>query len=218
MTTTGLLALGTTQIIGTANGELIGYAYAEATPEGQLQRWILYNEPQNSFEIRPPPSAMAGWSPGDWKASVSSLWRPGSFYVRAKADKYCYGETYHGVPWTQIPKAPQLLEPSYPEGLDHPHQLDPIGSKIIHVHQHACHGLAFTVNGLLDPSSIEYWMLPSSYQPAGGGEAAVIAMGSEGACSLDEFIDHANQSFGPGCRFIITGCVNYRGAQPPAIV
>ena len=217
MTITGQLALGAAQIISTANGELIGHAFTEATPTGQLQRWILYNDPQNSFEVRPPSSAMAGWSLGDWKASVPSLWKPGSFYVRAKADIYRYGETYGGVRWKHIPKAPRLPEPSYPEGPGDPHQLDPIGSKIIHVTQDACQGYAFTVNGLLDASSVEYWMLPSSYQPAGGTSTAGVAMGNEEAHSLDQFIDLANQSFGPGCLLIITGCVNYNGAQPPAI-
>jgi hypothetical protein len=218
MTTTGQLALGAAQIISTANGELIGHAFTEATPQGQLQRWILYNNPQNSFEIRPPSSAMAGCSLADWKASVPSLWRPGAFYVRANANIYHYGETYLGVQWIQIPKASHLPDPSYPEGLGDPHQLDPIGSKIIHISQDGCHGFAFTVNGLLDASSVEYWMLPSSYQPAGGGSTAAVTMESEVAHSLDQFIDHANQSFGPGCRLVITGCVNYSGFQPPAIL
>src|SRR5436190_13123531 len=116
MTITGQLALGASQVVSPATGELIGYAYAEATPTGQLQRWILYNDPRNSFEIRPPITKMVGWSVSDWKANVSNLWRPGSFYVRAKSDVYRHGDTYRGVPWTRIPQASELPAPSFVEG------------------------------------------------------------------------------------------------------
>lgn len=218
MTITGQLAPGATQIISTEDGELIGYAYTEATPTGQLQRWILYRNPQNAFEVRPPSPAMASWSLGDWKASVPSLWKPGSFYVRAKADVYHHGETYGGVQWTQIPPASQLPDPSYPEGSGDPHQLDPVGGKVIQVSQGGDSGFAFTLDGLLDSSSAEYWMLPASFKAAGGSSTAAITKGSEDARSLDQFIDLANQSFGPGSQFVITGCVNYNGAQPPAML
>lgn len=225
MTTTGQLALGATQIIATGTGELLGYAYAEATPTGQLQRWILYRNPQNTFEIRPPPSPMTGWSLGDWKASVPMLWRPGSFYVRAKADVYRHGETYGGVQWTQIPPASKLPDPSYPEGPGDSHQLDPTGSILPRIYVEEIFnepfggGLAFTVDGLLSATSVEYWMLPGSYKPAGGGSNVTrVALGSEEAQSLGEFIDLANKSFGAGSLFVITGCVNYNGAQPPAML
>jgi hypothetical protein len=217
MTTTGHLDLGAAKIINSATGELIGYAYTEATPTGQLQRWLLYRDPNNSFKVQAPPTHMTGWSLSDWKANVPSLWKPNAFYVRAQADVYRHGHTYGGVQWTRIPRASQLPDPSYPEGAGDSHQLDPLG-KVIRVRQEDIQGLAYTVNGLLDPSSAEYWMLPASYQPAGARSAVGISPGSEVVSSLDDFITLANESFLPGSVFVITGCSNYNGTAVPAML
>src|SRR4051812_15583391 len=103
MTITGQLALGAAQIIQQTTGELIGYAYTVANGKGQLQRWLLYKNPHNSFDVRAPPAPMAAWTLSDWRANVVELWRPGSFYVWAQANVYRHGETVDGQTWTQIP-------------------------------------------------------------------------------------------------------------------
>ncbi len=223
MTTTGHLDLGAATIIDPATGGLIGYVYTEATQTGQLQRWLLYRDPRNSFEVRPPPENMAGWSLSDWQAEVPKLWKPQSFYIRANADVYRYGESYGGVPWTRIPPASELPEPSYPPGPGDPHQLDPL-SKVLRLQQDVVRGLAYTTDGLispegqLNPSSAEYWLLSALYRPAGARGTVTISPGSEEVTSLDAFIDLANQSFQPGSAFVITGCLNYSGTAAPAIL
>lgn len=224
MATVGHLDLGAAKVVDESDNH-IGYAYTVATPTGQLQRWLLYRNPNNSFKVQPPPEGMAGWSLSDWQANVPSLWKEGlerlnekqAFYVRAKADVYRYGESYGGVLWTRIPQASKLPLPSYPEGSDAPYQLDPLG-KAIDVMQNAVRGHAYTRNGLSDDASVEYWVLPTSYQPAGARSAVGISPGSKAASSLDHFIDIANESFLPGSAFVITGCVNFFGATPPAIL
>src|SRR5262245_35517668 len=78
MIVTGPLRLGAAQVYSRDTGELIGYAFAEAHGGGQLQRWVLYRSPQNSFDIRRPPANMESWTVSDWQANVAGLWRPGS--------------------------------------------------------------------------------------------------------------------------------------------
>lgn len=213
MITTGQLALGAAEVVSTTC-EPICYVYTVATPTGQLQRWLLHKDPQNAFKIRRPPSHMAGWSLSDWQANVPKEWRKGSIYVRAESVVYRHGETYDGVVWTKIPA--DLPPPIFPKGSGESHQLDPIGSRIIHVMQEDRRGLAFTVRGVHAESNAEYWLLPGAYEPAGGSAEAGIVMGSEEVSDLDQFVRLANQSFQPGSLFIITGCVNYAGDAPPA--
>ncbi|WP_437819081.1 hypothetical protein [Sorangium sp. So ce1078] len=212
MITTGQLTMGAVQIVSKDSSEVIGHAYTVANGGGQLQRWLLYRNPQNAFDVRPPPASTAGLSLEEWKSKVPGLWRPGSYYVFAQADLYRYGETHDGETWTRIPPASRLPPPSYyPAG---PRQLDPDG-RILDVLQGNFRGLAFSVLGLSNPNSVEYWMLPSAYVPAGGGATARVATGARAASSLQAFVDTANQSWAPGCTFAITGCVNYRGDKPP---
>jgi hypothetical protein len=215
MITTGQLDLGTAQIVSRATGEIIGYAFTEASTHGQLQRWLLYRDPQNAFDVQPPPATMAGWTLSDWQTNVPKLWQTGAFYVWAQADMYQYGGSYNGVTWKQIPKASALPTPTYPNVGAGSFQLDP-GGKVLYLLQDQLRGLAYTLGGLRDPSSAEYWMLPAAYKPAGVGGKAGINIGAENAGSLQEFVDLANQSFGTDCRFVITGCINYRGERAPA--
>ena len=214
MMITGPLDLGAAQILGRNTGEILGYAYTVANGNGQLQRWLLYQHPHNSFDIAPPPQDMAGWTLADWQAHVAGLWRPGSYYVRAQADVYRHGETYQGQVWTQIPPADRLPDPTFPEGGD-AYQLDP-DIWAMECLQAQSKGLAFANGSLQDSSNVEYWMLPSQFQPAGKGATAAVSPGSLAARSLQEFVDTANRSFGPGCLFVIIGCVNYNGSHVPA--
>ncbi|KYF94197.1 hypothetical protein BE20_07170 [Sorangium cellulosum] len=192
---------------------MIGYAYTVENGLGQLQRWLLYRDPQNEFVVGPPPASMRDWSLADWQEGVKRLWRPGSYYVWAQADLYRHGGTYHGVTWHRIPAADRLPPPTfYPSA---PRQLDP-GGRIIEVRQSLkVHGLAFSVRGLADASSVEYWLLPEAYQPAGRAAPATISVGARQASSLAAFIDVANQSWASGCTLAITGCVNHHQQIPP---
>ncbi|WP_437667288.1 hypothetical protein [Sorangium sp. So ce1182] len=209
----GQLALGAVQIVNAGSDEVIGYAYTVENGLGQLQRWLLHRDPQNEFVVRPPPASMLGWSLADWQAGVKSLWQPGSYYVWAQADLYRHGGTYNGVTWTRLPAASKLPPPTYYPSA--PRQLDPDG-RIIELRQlQRALGLAFAVRGLADASSIEYWLLPEAYEPAGRSVSAAISVGARQAGSLDAFIDVANQSWAPGCTFAITGCVNHHLQTPP---
>jgi hypothetical protein len=213
---TGPLQPGLVQVASRETGEVVGYAYTVENGAGQLQRWLLYGNPHNSFEVKPPPASMAGWTLAQWQAEVPRLWRPGSFYVWAQADVYQHGGTYHGRTWTQIPAAAALPPETYPPGSKGPFQLDPTGFRVLDVRQATLSGLAYSIGGLEDAASVEYWMLPAGYQPAGGGDrAAGIAGGTEQATSLDDFIGAANQRWGSGCLFVIVGCVNHHGTAPP---
>ncbi|WP_438035770.1 hypothetical protein [Sorangium sp. So ce204] len=210
----GQLELGAVQIVSAGSEEVIGYAFTVGQGLGQLQRWLLYRDPQNEFTVRAPPASMAGWSLVDWQAGVKDLWRPGSCYVWAQADLYGYGKTYQGIGWSRIPSVANLPPPTfYPSP---PRQLDP-GGRIIEVRQQqAALGLAFVVRGLADESSVEYWMLPAAYKPAGRAAPATISAGALEASSLEAFVDVARQSWAPGCTFAITGCVNHHQKTPPA--
>lgn len=216
MTTTGHMDLGAAQIINPATGAVIGYAYTVESRGGQLQRWLLHQDPENRFDVRPPPPDMASWTLADWQANVPRLWKPGSHYVWAQADVYKHGGTYNGVTWTRIPGTSDLPPPRFFERPDLSFQLDPTGGKIIDILQELFRGMAYTLDGLRDATSIEYWMLPASFKPAGKLSAATIRTGSQDASTLDDFLDIANRSWGEGCAFVITACTNYHGDRAPA--
>ena len=59
-------------------------------------------------------------------------------------------------------------------------------------------------------------MLPAGYQPAGNSTTAGVSVGTQNVQSLQGFVTAANQSFGPGASFAITGCANYTGQRAPA--
>lgn len=216
MTTTGQLDLGLAQITRRNGTEVIGYVYTVPSGKGQLQRWLLFCNPDNSFDIKPPPKDMSSWTLGDFQANVPKLWRPNAYYVWAQADLYRQGQTYNGVTWTQIPPAANLPAPTYPDVSGASFQLDPTGCRVIDISGNALTGMAYTVGGISDTSSVEYWMLPSGFQPAGASASAGVSVGAQSATSLQDFVTTANRSFSAGAAFAITGCVNYTGQRAPA--
>ncbi|WP_437586795.1 hypothetical protein [Sorangium sp. So ce1000] len=242
MSIMGLLQPGAVQIVKPKSRKVIGYAFSVETERGQLQRWLLFEHPHNALDIEPPPEHMAQWSLSDWQSNVVDLWRPGSFYVWAQADVYRYEDASKQQVWAKIPPASRLPAPTYPDVGICDFQLDPTGGRLFQVLQQRAgarvfapnesfeaagvrlneampveaQGLAFVVNGLLDPASTEYWMLPAAYEPAGKSAAVAVKTGAQTAKSLQQFIDVANQGWGPGCTFVITGCINYCGDRAPA--
>jgi len=214
VTITGLLTLGAAELIDSKTQELLGYAFTVAHGKGQLQRWLLFRNPNNQFEIRPPSASMAQWSLEDWQRHVADLWRPNSFYVWAQADVYEYGGTYGGVTWNRIPTAENLPHPTFPDRPGANYQLDYFEGRIIDVLQEDGRGSAYVVRGLAVESSIEYWSLPAQYSPA-GRVRATVGIGSASAASLDGFVDHCQSSWSAGSTFVITGCLNYSGVDVP---
>jgi hypothetical protein len=244
MTMTGQLELGVVQVNSSTSGALIGYAFTEALERGQLQRWILYTDPANAFEIGPAPASMAGWTLADWQKNLASLWKPGSVYVWAQADVYEHGGVYGGVTWTKIPDADSLPHARFPAVPGEDFQLDPptrqtvlelasAGAQPTGIALAAATaqptglapasataqptGLAYTVDGVHDARNREYWMLPSGAQPAGGSRRAAVREGAARAPTLQSFVDLANQRWAPGSVFVIIGCGNYRGATAPVL-
>lgn len=223
----GQLSTGLVQVVAPGTGEVLGYAYTVANEGGQLQRWLLYRDPQNTFEIVAPPADKARWTLGDWQENVRSLWRPNAFYVWAQTDVYEYGRTYGGVRWDRIPAA--LPAVRYPEDavIGEVFQLDPTGMHVINVLQWESNqwGMAWTIDGLRDAAvassgrgrNSEYWFLPAAFQPAGSGGKTSIAVGTLGADSLERFVALANERWAPGAVFAITGCKNYINDVPPAM-
>lgn len=219
----GQLSTGLVQVVAPGTGELLGYAYTVANEGGQLQRWLLYRDPQNAFEIVAPPEDKARWTLADWKANVPSLWRPSAFYVWAQTTVYEYGSTYDGVRWDRIPTP--LPAPRYPPEGD-VFQLDPTGIHPISVLQWSTDvwGMAWAVDGLRDAAAAttgrarnaEYWFLPAGFHPAGRSGRTSIAVGTLFAGSLDGFVTLANQRWGLGSVLAITGCSNYFNDVPPA--
>lgn len=219
----GQLSTGLVQVVAPATRELLGYAYTEATEGGQLQRWLLYRDPQNTFDIVAPPAEMARWTLADWRGSVPALWRPGAFYVWALTTVYEYGQIYNGVRWDRIPDP--LPAPRYPEQGDS-FQLDPTGYHVINVLQWVSDqwGMAYTSGGLRDAAAasegtgqnVEYWFLPAGFRPAGGAGRTSIAVGTLRADNLQGFVALANERWGLGAVFAITGCKNYVNDVPPA--
>jgi hypothetical protein len=214
VTISGLLTLGAAEVVDPQTQEFLGYAFTIAHGKGQLQRWLLFRNPRNLFEIRKPSAAMAGWSLEDWQKNVDDLWRPNAYYVWAQADVYEYGETYGGVTWNRIPSADLLPTPSFPERPGSNFQLDYLTGKLLDVLQEEFRGRAYVVRGISAASSIEYWSLPAAYRPAGAATARV-AVGSEAAGSLERFVEQCQSSWVPGSTFVITGCLNYQNAEPP---
>jgi len=228
----GQLSTGLVQVVAPGTGEVLGYAYTVPNGGGQLQRWLLYRNPQNTFDVVAPPAEMARWTLADWKANVPSLWRPDAYYVWAQADTYEYGRTYrheydgghYETQWDQIPA--DLPAANYPsEGSRY--QLDPTGWNVINVLQWASNlwGMAWAEDGLRDAAAAptgrarnrEYWFLPAGFQPAGGDRRTSVAVGTLEAGSLDRFVDLARQRWAPGAVLTITGCCNYFNAEPPAM-
>jgi hypothetical protein len=214
MPTTGLLALGAADVINPNSGELLGHVYTVAHERGQLQRWLLFRNPQNELGIRPASEAMATWSLEDWQNNVENLWRPNAYYVWARADVYEHGGTYNGTTWEQIPAAKDLPEPSFPERMGSNFQLDYMEGRLIEILQNDYRGRAYVVRGLAQESSIEYWMLPANYVPAGRTSMAV-SIGQTSAANLDAFVDSCQSSWVAGSALLITGCLNYSGEAPP---
>ncbi|WP_437663424.1 hypothetical protein [Sorangium sp. So ce1182] len=225
MTILGQLQTGVVRIVKPGTGTEIGFAFTvEDGKGGQLQRWMLYEDPRNELEIRPPSQSMASWSLSDWQTHVNGAlrtkWNEGSIYVWAQSNVYLPGNTYNGVKWgDKIPPAASLPKPVFPpEGAAHM-QLD-FRTLVTKIYQDTLRGLAFTVGRLSDLSSVEYWALSPSYQPAGKPNAVAATSTRAGttATSLDDFIAVANKSWTANSRFVITGCVNYRNANgPPAV-
>lgn len=214
MTTTGLLALGAAEIIDSNTQEILGYVYTVPSDQGQLQRWLLFRNPHNSFEIRSPSREMAHWTLEDWQKHVSQLWRPHGYYVWAQADVYEYGGTYGGVKWTHLPTAENLPEASFPEQPGRNFQLDYMDGKIIELLQGDDRGHAYVVRGLAEESSIEYWALPARFQAAGTAHTAV-SLGRDSVGSLEGFVERCQSTWSGGSTFIITGCLNYTGEVAP---
>jgi len=221
----GQLQPGVVEIVKPGTTDVIGYAFTmEDGNGGQLQRWILYEDPQNALEIRPAPGK-EDWDLDKWKANVNGSlkqgWNTGSIYVWAQAKVYVHGGTYNGVTWGKaIPSASSLPQATYPpEGAEHM-QLD-FRTQAIKIQQVGNTGIAFTVGSLSENTSVEYWALSPSYVAAGGsstsGAVTSIATGTDPAESLQDFINLANKTWTPGSRFVITGCVNYRGADVPRV-
>lgn len=214
MTISGLLMLGAAEVFDSNTHELVGYVFTVAHGQGQLQRWLLFQNPQNHFEVRPPSETMAHWTLEDWKRHVAELWRPNGYYVWAQADVYEYGKTYNGVPWTHVPSADDLPKPTF---LDIPgtnFQLDYLDGRLVDVRQQDARGHAYVVRGLKEESSIEYWLLPAQYQPAGNVRTE-IAVGNVEVASLESFVAHCQPSWSPGTKFVITGCLNYHNVDAP---
>lgn len=214
MTITGLLTLGAVEVVDSKTQELLGYAYTVAQGKGQLQRWLLFRNPKNQFEIRSPSESMARWSLEDWRRHVADSWRPNAYYVWAQANVYEYGVTYDGVTWNHIPPVNDLPQPSFPDRPGSSYQLDYLDGKLLDVLQEDGRGRAYVVRGLDDESSIEYWSLPLGYQSAGIARVEV-AVGHEAAASLDHFVQLCQTSWGPGSKFVMTGCLNYHATATP---
>lgn len=214
MTTTGLLALGAADVIDPNTRELLGHVYTIAHGRGQLQRWLLFANPKNELEIGPPSEKMATWTLEDWQAQVENLWRPNAYYVLAQADVYEYGRTYDGTTWRQIPAAKDLPEPSFPERMGSNFQLDYMEGRLIEILQNEERGKAYVVRGLAQESSIEYWLLPARYEPAGRARMA-MTLGRTTASNLSAFVDSCQPSWQPGATLLITGCLNYSGEAAP---
>jgi hypothetical protein len=223
----GQLSTGLVQVVAPGTGELLGYAYTVASEGGQLQRWLLYRNPENTFEIVAPPEDKVRWTLEDWQSNVRLLWRPNAYYVWARTDVYEHGGTYNGVRWDRIPDP--LPAPRYPkEGdLGDVFQLDPTGMHPISVLQWSSDlwGMAWTEDGLRDAAvagsgrgrNAEYWLLPAGFKPAGGGGRTSIAVGALRCESLRQFVALANERWVPGAVFAITGCKNYINEVAPAM-
>jgi hypothetical protein len=214
VTISGLLKLGAAEVIDSKTGDRVGYVYTTAHGKGQTQRWLLYQNPQNYFEIRPPPDGMATWTLEMWQSRVPGLWQPNAYYVWAQADVYEYGQTYDDVLWTRIPLVDELPKPTFLEIPGTNYQLDYLNGKLIDLRQPDARGYAYVVRGLVEESSIEYWLLPEHYQP-GGSIRTTVATGNATASSLEEFVAHCQPRWLPGTAFVITGCLNYHNVDAP---
>ena len=212
--TTGLLALGAANVVDPNSGELIGHVYTIAHDQGQLQRWLLFRNPKNALEVKPPSEDMANWSLEDWQAHVENLWRPNGYYVWAQANVYQYGETNSETSWRELPPARNLPEPSFPERMGANFQLDYMDGRLLDIRQNDYVGKAYVVRGLGQESSIEYWLLPANYQAA-GNTPMTVSPGRTSVAHLDGFLDACRSAWGPGSSFVITGCLNYSGQAPP---
>jgi hypothetical protein len=211
---TGPLQPGVARIVNPETKEELGFVFTEANEGGQIQRWLLYQDPQNSLETTPAPAPMVGFDLAAWQAFVITHWSPGNIYVRAQANVYFQGQTYGGVIWNQIPARPQLPMPVFP-GSPNMFQVD-FSVQGIEIIQDRWHGRVFAEGRVDEPTSIEYWSLPTGYQAAGLTAQIRIRATPEAVPTLDVFIELANQNFGPGSAFVITGCANYQGDVPPA--
>ncbi|XXX78721.1 hypothetical protein WMF30_08085 [Sorangium sp. So ce134] len=236
MTILAQLQPGIVRVVKSVNGQEkeIGYAFTVETGNGgQLQRWLLYEDPKNEFEIRPASNKMDGWTTlQHWQTFVNNTLRPkwsaDSIYIWAQSNVYLPGGTYNGVVWGNgIPLASLLPPPTYHAVYGTNVQTDHTAPFAIEIRQVGIQksvlcGLTFTAGSLANPSSVEYWVLSPSYQAAGAPDAnsvTSIKTGTGFADTLDDFIALANQSWTSNSRFVITGCINFRHPDgPPAVL
>jgi len=211
---TGPLETGVTRIVDPTTQDELGYVYTEISGAGQLQRWMLYRNPQNSLETQAAPPSMSNFTLADWQQFVTQNWQPDYFYIRAQTTVYLQGQTYDGVTWTHIP--PSLPSPVYPSGFSD-YQLD-FTLVALEVFRDKWRGRVYAEGIITEPSSKEYWSLPSGFLPAGKTAQLRVGAGEGSTPTRDAFIALANETFGPGSAFVITGCVNYQGAAPPGIL
>ncbi|WP_437570128.1 hypothetical protein [Sorangium sp. So ce542] len=239
MPTTGQLQLGLTEVYAPGTNTVIGYAFTEQSGAGQLQRWILFDDPENALEVRKPSaqSPITATTLGEWRDQVGRLvrqrWQPDWRYVWAQADVYSHGGTSGSDAatwtWTQIPPASRMPMPTYPDVDADCAQLDP-DCKALEIVQNAIRGLVYTSPALASArasassaSTVEYWLLLDEYAPAGGLKPTTVGaaggrhvtLTDDPALALQKFIDLANASWKPGCAFVITGCVNHTGQFAP---
>ena len=166
MTIMGQLQPGVVKIVKPGTDSVIGYAFTiEDGNGGQLQRWLLHENPNNEFEIKPAPS-MASFTLSDWQAKVrAEPWTANSIYVWAQADVYVNDGT--ATSWNKIPAASELPDANFPPCEDNLQTEYRVGGAL-KIQQNGCEGLLFTIGNMSGRSSVEYWMLPSSYEAAGG--------------------------------------------------
>lgn len=174
---TGPVGSGVIRVIA-GTRTVLGYAHTAPRSDGpgQLQRWLLYADPLNDFEVEEE-AEMGSLELGTWRERVSTteanggLWRSGSYYIKACVDLYRHGESRAGHDWTTIPSPPPP-SPPFPEPCDVSaggRQVDPGGGKILQRRpgQRVFEGHVFSTASVNASESTEHWYLPDGFEPAG---------------------------------------------------
>ncbi|MEZ4302745.1 MAG: hypothetical protein R3B70_47925, partial [Polyangiaceae bacterium] len=175
---TGPVSVGVVGVESAA-GDPLGHCHVVSRDGGgQVERWLLYEDPLNDFRLVPS-REMASMTLEEWTRAATTprsqggWWEAGAYYIKASADVYFHGEDKASHDWRTIPyPPPDPSGVSVASTLD-PDQVDPGGGKVSQLLDDGSlfEGHVFSTASVEAPQSIEYWYLPQGFVEAGSFRA-----------------------------------------------
>ncbi len=210
----------------TSTGADLGLARIEAVSDGQIERWMLFANPMDDFQIHSAGQRDA-WDTATWNAHVKAQWDQGkvAYYVRARSRMYTYEDWRRGIPFP-LPDAPNPLD-ARGKGisLSAPTRQIDDGAQITQLRKLCGYVASVKLDGttpsasLEEPISVELWMTSPDFVAAGEAQGPVTLLEphpvfEQGQITPKAFVELAQGHWAPGATFTITGCANFTPKGP----